>query len=82
MTDIDRTLGRVESRVADLTDQINSLRTDVAALTHTVETDLTSHRERIATLESFRRWTIGLITGVSVGTAVGLIARMMAEHGL
>lgn len=75
MTDTDRTLGRVEARVADLTEQIHSLRSDVAALTHTVETDLTSHRVRIAALESFRRWAIGLLTGVMLSGVATMISR-------
>ena len=76
MTDTDRTLGRLEARVAAVSEQIGSLRTDVTALTHTVETDLTSHRVRIAALESFRRWAIGLLTGVVMTVLAVIIGQL------
>lgn len=60
----DRSLGRVEARVADLTEQISSLRAEFSRLVHVVESSTAAHRERISSLESFRRWMIGLMTGV------------------
>lgn len=60
----DRSLGRVEARVADLTEQISGLRTELSRLVQIVESSTAAHHERIAALESFRRWMIGLMTGL------------------
>ncbi len=75
---VDRSLGRVEARVADLTEQIAALRTEVSSVAHNVESNFASHRERIAALESFRRWMIGLMTGLfmsAVAAVFGYITR-------
>lgn len=79
MTDhnLQRSLGRVESRVSSLTEQIGSLRKEVSTLSHTIETDLASHRERIAALESFRRWAIGLMTGVVLSAVAAVVSRFV-----
>jgi hypothetical protein len=61
---LDRGLGRVEARVADLTEQITSLRKEFSSLMQSVESATAAHRERIAALESFRRWMVGLMTGL------------------
>jgi len=61
---IDRSLGRVEARVTDLAEQIAALRRELSAVVHTMESAIAAHRERLAALESFRRWMIGLLTGV------------------
>ncbi len=61
---VDRGLGRVEARVADLTEQIAALRKELSTLVHTMESAIAAHRERIAALEAFRRWVIGLMTGL------------------
>lgn len=63
-TSLDRGLGRVEARVADLTEQISALRKEFSALVQNVESAIASHRERIAAIEAFRRWMIGLMTGL------------------
>ncbi|MFZ5434636.1 MAG: hypothetical protein ACOZB3_12790 [Calditrichota bacterium] len=60
----DRSLGRVEARVADLTQQIAALRGELSRLSQIVESQTAAHHERISALESFRRWTIGLLTGL------------------
>jgi hypothetical protein len=75
---LDRSLGRVEARVADLTTQISSLREEVSGIAHSVETAVAAHRERIAALESFRRWMIGLMTGLfmsAVAAVLGYVFR-------
>jgi tRNA A-37 threonylcarbamoyl transferase component Bud32 len=61
---IDRGLGRVEARVADLAEQIAALRKELSSVVHTMESAIAGHRERLAALEAFRRWMIGLLTGV------------------
>ena len=61
---LDRSLGRVEAHVAELTEQVSSLRTELSRLVQLVESSIASHHERIAGLESFRRWAIGLMTGL------------------
>jgi hypothetical protein len=74
----ERSLGRVEARVADLTDQIGAMRTELSTLAHSVESGMATHRERIAALESFRRWMIGLMTGLflsGVAAVFGYVTR-------
>jgi hypothetical protein len=61
---LDRSLGRVEAHVAELTEQVSSLRTELSRLVQLVESSIAAHHERIAGLESFRRWAIGLMTGL------------------
>ena len=61
---IDRSLGRVEAHVAELTEQVSSLRTELSRLVQLVESSIAAHHERILGLESFRRWAIGLMTGL------------------
>ena len=61
---LDRSLGRVEAHVAELTEQVSSLRTELSRLVQMVESSIAAHHERIAGLESFRRWAIGLMTGL------------------
>jgi hypothetical protein len=61
---LDRSLGRVEGHVAELTEQVSNLRTELSRLVQLVESSIAAHHERIAGLESFRRWAIGLMTGL------------------
>jgi hypothetical protein len=61
---LDRALGRVEGRVADLGNQIDLMRQELSGLAHNVETAVAAHRERIASLEAFRRWAVGVMTGL------------------
>jgi hypothetical protein len=71
-TSLDRGLGRVEARVADLAEQIVGLRKELSSVGHTMETAVAAHRERIAALEAFRRWMIGVMTGLFLsGVAAG-----------
>lgn len=78
-TNIDRNLGRLEARVADLTEQISAMRTELTAIAGTVDRTLAGHRERIISLESFRRWAVGMLTGIllsGVAAAFAWISRM------
>ena len=63
-TSLDRNLGRLEARVADLAEQIAAMRKELSAMSCTVNTSVSAHHERLANLESFRRWAIGVMTGV------------------
>ncbi|MBU0508737.1 hemolysin XhlA family protein [bacterium] len=70
----DRSLGRVEARVADLTEQITRLRSELSRLVQLVESSTAAHHERIRTLESFRRWAIGLLTGLFLSGVAAVFA--------
>jgi predicted nucleic acid-binding Zn-ribbon protein len=74
---LDRGLGRVEARVADLAEQISALRKELSAVVHTMESAIAAHRERIAALESFRRWMIGLMTGLFLSGAAAVFGYLL-----
>ncbi len=61
---LDRNLGRLEAHVADLTQQIAAMRTELSTVSRKVDTSISAHHERIASLESFRRWAVGVMTGI------------------
>jgi hypothetical protein len=61
---LDRNLGRLEARVADLTEHIVAMRQELSGLSCTVNTSIAGHQERLANLESFRRWAVGVLTGI------------------
>lgn len=76
---LERSLGRVEARVADLSTQIAQLRAELSRLVQIVESNTAAHHERIAALEAFRRWAIGLMTGLllsGVAAVFGYVARL------
>jgi len=72
---LERSLGRVEARVADLAEQISGLRRELSILTRGLE-KVAAHGERIAALEAFRRWMIGLMTGLIMSGAAAVFAYM------
>jgi hypothetical protein len=74
---LERGLGRVEARVSDLTGQITSLRTEFSQLAQAMEAEIAGHRERIAALEAFRRWMIGLMTGLFMSGAAAVFALIL-----
>lgn len=76
--DLERTLGRIETRVSNLNERVVIVQNDVNALKHVVENDMVAHRERIASLEAFRRWSIGMLTGA----LLSVFAAWMARTGL
>lgn len=76
---LERSLGRVEARVADLAEQIGGLRRELSALSHNLETTVAAHRERIAALEAFRRWMIGLMTGLFLSSAAAVFAYVLRQ---
>ncbi len=73
-TTLDRNLGRLEARVADLTEQIITMRKELSALSRTVDSSISAHHERIVALESFRRWAVGLMTGVLLSGVAAVFA--------
>ncbi len=70
-------LVKLESRITDLTEEIATLRLDVLKLVKAVESEQAVQRERVSSLESFRRWAVGVMTGVFLSTAAAFIARIM-----
>jgi len=63
-TTLERNLGRLEARVGDLTEQIITMRKELSAVARTVDSSVAAHHERILALESFRRWAVGVMTGM------------------
>jgi hypothetical protein len=74
--DIERTLGRIETRVSTLNERVVIVQNEVSALKRVIESDLVAHRERITSLEAFRRWSIGMLTGA----LLSVFAAWMAGH--
>ncbi len=72
-------LSRIDSRLTDLTEEIATLRLDVTRLIKTVETEQAAHRERILSLESFRRWAVGVMTGVVLSGVTAFIGRIITN---
>jgi len=74
---LDRSLGRVEARVADLTEQIAALRTELSRLVQLVESSTAAHHERISALEAFRRWSVGLMTGLFLSGVAAVLSHLL-----
>jgi len=74
---LDRSLGRVEARVADLTEQIAALRTELSRLVQLVESSTAAHHERISSLEAFRRWSVGLMTGLFLSGVAAVLSHLL-----
>jgi predicted nucleic acid-binding Zn-ribbon protein len=76
---LDRSLGRVEARVADLAEQIVAMRKELSELSQSMESAVAGHRERIASLESFRRWMTGLMTGVVLSGVAAVFGHLLTS---
>ncbi|MBU0690426.1 hypothetical protein KKH18_01315 [bacterium] len=74
---IQRGLGRVEARVAELSSQIGALRQDVTSIARNVETAVAGHQERIRHLEAFRKSLIGFVSAVILSGAAAVFAYMI-----
>jgi hypothetical protein len=77
---LDRNLGRLEARVADLTQQIVEMRKELSTVARTVDSSISSHHERIAALESFRRWAVGLMTGMLLSGVAAAFAWVLRSY--
>lgn len=74
---IQRGLGRVEARVAELSNQIGALRQDVTSIAHSVETAVAGHQERIRHLEAFRKSIIGFASALVLSGAAAVFAYLV-----
>jgi hypothetical protein len=77
---LERGLGRVEARVSDLTGQITTMRSEFSQLAQAMEAEIAGHRERISALEAFRRWMIGLMTGLFLSSAAAVFAYVLKQN--
>lgn len=68
-TSVERALGRVEGRLADLSQQVTAMRRELSDLVHAFEASHAAGSQRLTSLESFRRWTVGLLTGIFLSGA-------------
>jgi multidrug resistance efflux pump len=57
-------LDRLEASVSSLSEQVTGLRKEISQLAQNVESSIAAQHERLLALESFRRWAIGLMTGL------------------
>ena len=75
---LERELGRIEARVASLSEEIVGMRNELSHISRSVEKVATGHNERLSALEAFRRWAIGVMTGMflsGVAAVFGWIIR-------
>jgi hypothetical protein len=61
---LERELGRIEARVASLSEEIVSMRKELSHISRSLEKVTTGHNERLSALEAFRRWAIGVMSGM------------------
>jgi hypothetical protein len=73
-TNLERNLGRLEARVADLTEQIRTMRAELSSVAGNVDRTLAAHHERLVSLESFRRWALGVNTGLLMSAVAAAFA--------
>ncbi len=62
------------ARVGDLTEQIIGMRKELSALSRTVDSSVSAHHERLVALESFRRWAVGVMTGIVLSGVAAVFA--------
>jgi len=68
-----RTIGSLEAQVSALVHEVAALRAELSDLRTVLLRETLTHHERITTLESFRRWSIGLFTGLVVSGIAALL---------
>ena len=71
--DLERIVGGLEAQVSTLVHQVADLRSELAELRTILLRETLTHHERLSALESFRRWGIGLFTGLVVGGIAALL---------
>jgi hypothetical protein len=74
---LQRGLGRVEARVAELSTQIHGLRKEMSDISHSVETAVVGHHERISHLESFRRSFLGILSAILLSGIAAVFAYVL-----
>jgi len=78
--DLERSVGSLEAQVGTLVRQVADMRGELAELRTVVLRETLTHHERLSALESFRRWGIGLFTGLvvaGIAALLGAIFRIM-----
>jgi hypothetical protein len=71
--DLQRSVGSLEAQVGTLVRQVTDMRGELAELRTVVLRETLTHHERLSALESFRRWGIGLFTGLVVAGIAALL---------
>lgn len=70
---LERTIGSLEAQVRTLVHEVTNLRGELAELRTVLLRETLTHHERITALESFRRWGIGLFTGLILSGIAALL---------
>ena len=73
IADLTGRLEAAEAQVSTLVHQVADLRSELAELRTILLRETLTHHERLSALESFRRWGIGLFTGLVVGGIAALL---------
>jgi hypothetical protein len=71
--ELERTIGSLEAQVNLLVHEVAALRGELAELRTVLLRETLTHHERITALESFRRWSVGLFTGLVVSGIAALL---------
>ncbi|MBM3324792.1 MAG: hypothetical protein FJY66_03910 [Calditrichaeota bacterium] len=71
--ELQRIIGSLEAQVRTLVHEVANLRSDLAELRAMLLRETLTHHERISALESFRRWGIGLFTGLILSGIAALL---------
>ena len=71
--DLQRIVGGLDAQVGTLVRQVADMRGELAELRTVVLRETLTHHERLSALESFRRWGIGLFTGLVVAGIAALL---------
>ena len=71
--DLERIVGGLEAQVNTLVSQVTDMRKELSELRSVLLRETLTHHERLSALESFRRWGIGLFTGLAVSGIAALL---------
>jgi hypothetical protein len=71
--ELQRTIGSLEAQVSALVHEVAALRAELSELRTVLLRETLTHHERISALESFRRWSIGLFTGLVISGIAALL---------
>lgn len=70
---LQRTIGNLEAQVSKLIQEVADMREELTELRTILLRETLTHHERLLSLESFRRWGIGLFTGLAVSGIAALL---------